>query len=73
MASKRKKPTCIGFVFFIRWSAAQGAGMRHPREMGVKDVETFLSMMANERKGIGVRLQLNRVAINNMAILAHIY
>ena len=47
--------------------------MRHPREMGVKDVEAFLSMMANERKGIGVRLQLNRVAINNMAILARIY
>jgi len=24
--------------------------MRHPREMGVADVETFLSMLANERK-----------------------
>jgi len=24
--------------------------MRHPREMGVADMETFLSMLANERK-----------------------
>lgn len=36
--------------FFIRWSAAQGGSMRHPREMGVVDVEAFLSMLANERK-----------------------
>ncbi len=34
---------------FIRWSALQGSGMRHPREMGVTDVEAFLSMLANER------------------------
>jgi len=36
--------------FFIRWSATQPGGMRHPRDMGVADVEAFLSMMANERK-----------------------
>ena len=36
--------------FFIRWSATQPGGMRHPRDMGVVDVELFLSMMANERK-----------------------
>jgi integron integrase len=36
--------------FFIRWSATQPGGMRHPRDMGVQDVEAFLSMMANERK-----------------------
>ena len=36
--------------FFILWSATQPGGMRHPREMGVADVETFLSMLANERK-----------------------
>ena len=35
---------------FIRWSATQPGGMRHPRDMGVQDVEAFLSMMANERK-----------------------
>ena len=28
----------------------QSGGMRHPREMGVADVEAFLSMLANERK-----------------------
>jgi len=37
-------------LFFIRWSATQPGGMRHPRDMGVQDVEAFLSMMANERK-----------------------
>ena len=36
--------------FFVRWSATQPGGMRHPRDMGVHDVEAFLSMMANERK-----------------------
>jgi integron integrase len=35
---------------FIRWSAAQPGGMRHPRDMGVADVEAFLSMLANHRK-----------------------
>jgi site-specific recombinase XerD len=36
--------------FFIRWSATQPGGMRHPRYMGGQEVEAFLSMMANERK-----------------------
>ena len=36
--------------FFTLWSATQPGGMRHPREMGVADVETVLSMLANERK-----------------------
>ena len=45
---KTEKAHLYWIRFFIRWSAAQGAGMRHPREMGVKDVEAFLSMMANE-------------------------
>jgi hypothetical protein len=36
--------------FFIRWSATQPGGMRHPRDMGVQDVEAFLSMMAKECK-----------------------
>ena len=34
--------------FFIRWSARIGQ-MRHPREMGAPEVETFLSMLANDR------------------------
>jgi len=36
--------------FFIRWSAKQYGGMRHPSEMGVADMETFLSMLTNEGK-----------------------
>jgi site-specific recombinase XerD len=36
--------------FVIRWIAAQGTGMRHPRDMGVTVVEAFLTMMATERK-----------------------
>ena len=31
--------------FFIRWH-----GLRHPRDMGVKEVEAFLTMMATKRK-----------------------
>ena len=36
--------------FFILWSATQHGGIRHPGEIGVADVETFFSMLANERK-----------------------
>ena len=31
--------------FFVRWS-----GLRHPRDMGVREVEAFLNMLANERR-----------------------
>ena len=37
-----------GVRFFVRWSATQPGGMRHPRDMSAHDVEAFLSMMANE-------------------------
>ena len=47
---KTKKPYLYRARFFIRWSATRPGGMRHPRDMGVADVEAFLSMMANERK-----------------------
>lgn len=47
---KTEKAYLYWIRFFIRWSAAQGSGMRHPRDMGASDVEAFLSMMANERK-----------------------
>jgi|GEM_PF-2242205 len=39
--------------FFVRWSATQPGGMRHPRDTGAHNVEAFLSMMANERKVSG--------------------
>ncbi len=47
---KTEKAYLYGVRFFVRWSATQPGGMRHPRDMGVLDVEAFLSMMANERK-----------------------
>lgn len=31
--------------YFVRWH-----GLRHPREMGVREVEAFLTMLANERR-----------------------
>jgi site-specific recombinase XerD len=49
---KTEKAYLYWIRFFIRWVAAQaeGAGMRHPRDMGVAEVEAFLTMMATERK-----------------------
>ena len=47
---KTEKAYLYWIRFYIRWSATQPGGMRHPREMGVTDVEAFLSMIANERK-----------------------
>ncbi len=47
---KTEKAYLYWVRFFIRWSATQPGGMRHPCDMGVADVEAFLSMMANERK-----------------------
>ena len=35
--------------FFIRWSGHGGA-MRHPRDMGVSEVEAFLTHLATDRK-----------------------
>ncbi len=35
--------------FFVRWHGRNGA-MRHPREMGVPEIEAFLTMLATERK-----------------------
>ena len=47
---KTEKAYLYWIRFFIRWNAAQGSGMRHPRDMGVTEVEAFLTMMATERK-----------------------
>ena len=47
---KTEKDYLYWIRFFIQWSAMQYGGMRHPREMGVTDMETFLSMLVNERK-----------------------
>ena len=47
---KTEKAYLYWVRFFVHWSATQAGGMRHPRDMGVLNVEAFLSMMANERK-----------------------
>lgn len=47
---KAEKAYLYWVRFFIRWNAAQGGSMRHPRDMGVTEVEAYLSMLANERK-----------------------
>ena len=47
---KTEKAYLYWIRFFIRWIAMQGAGMHHPRDMGTKEVEALLSMMANGRK-----------------------
>ena len=50
LSLKTEKAYLYWIRFFIRWSATQSGGMRHPRELGVTDVEAFLSMLANEGK-----------------------
>jgi site-specific recombinase XerD len=47
---KTEKAYLYWIRFFIRWNAALGSGMRHPRDIGVTEVEAFLTMMATERK-----------------------
>lgn len=46
---KTEKAYIYWIRFFIRWSATQPGGMRHPRDMGAGDI-AFLSMLANDRK-----------------------
>ena len=36
--------------FFVRWHGLQAGAMRHPRDMGPREVEAFLTMLATERK-----------------------
>ena len=52
--------------FFIRWRAMQSGDMRHPREMGVADVEAFLSMLANERIGYPTSILSDLSALQNL-------
>ena len=46
---------------FVRWS-----GMRHPREMGVAEVQAYLSMLANDRK---VSASTHRQALSALLFL----
>lgn len=47
---KTEKAYLCWVPLFIRWSAIQSAGMRHPRDRAAKEAEAFLSMLANQRK-----------------------
>jgi integrase len=47
---KTEKAYLYWIRFFIRWCTTQSGVMRHPRDLGVIEVEAFLSMLANERK-----------------------
>ena len=51
--------------FFVLWSSSQG-GMRQPRDMGVVDVEVFLTMLANERQ---VSPATHRQALNTILFM----
>jgi Phage integrase, N-terminal SAM-like domain len=47
---KTEKACLYRGPFFIRWKATRPGGMRHPRDLGVANVDAFLSMLANDRK-----------------------
>lgn len=51
--------------FFIRWHGRNGA-MRHPKDMGKPEVESFLTMLANERQ---VSPATHRQALNVLLLL----
>lgn len=51
--------------FFIRWHGRAGQ-MRHPRDMGKVEVESFLTMLANERQ---VAPATHRQALNALLFL----
>jgi integron integrase len=62
---KTEKAYLYWVKFFILWCAKQG-GMRHPKEMGVTEVEAFLTMLANERQ---VSPSTHRQALNAILFL----
>ena len=51
--------------FFIRWHGRNGA-MRHPKDMGKPEIESFLTMLANERQ---VSPATHRQAVNALLFL----
>lgn len=51
--------------FFIRWHGRNGT-MRHPKDMGKPEVESFLTMLANERQ---VSPATHRQALNALLFL----
>lgn len=62
---KTEKAHLYWVRFFVLWCVKQG-GMRHPKEMGVAEVEAFLTMLANERQ---VSPSTHRQALNAILFL----
>lgn len=62
---KTEKAYLYWVRFFVLWCAKSG-GMRHPKEMGVAEVEAFLTMLANERQ---VSPSTHRQALNAILFL----
>ena len=53
------------YVYWVRWYI-RWHGVKHPKEMGGKEVEAFLSMLANERK---VSVSTHRQALSALVFL----
>jgi integron integrase len=53
------------YVYWVRWYI-RWHGVKHPKEMGGKEVEAFLSMLANERK---VSVSTHRQALSALLSL----
>ena len=53
------------YVYWVRWYI-RWHGIRHPKSMGGKEVEAFLSMLANERK---VSASTHRQALSALLFL----
>jgi Phage integrase, N-terminal SAM-like domain len=43
---KTEKAYVYWVKFYVLWSSREGA-IKHPKEMGIKEVEAFLTMLAN--------------------------
>jgi hypothetical protein len=64
--SLQTEKACLYWArFFIRWHGRNGA-MRHPKDMGKPEVESFLTMLANERQ---VSPATHRQALNALLFL----
>jgi integrase len=62
---KTEKAYVYWVRFFVLWSSREG-GIKHPKEMGFKEVEAFLTMLANERQ---VSPSTHRQALNALLFL----
>ena len=52
--------------FFVRWQGLLAGAMRHSRDMGPREVEAFLTMLATERK---VLASTHKQALSDISFL----